>query len=87
MSNDRICTSNVSVVRINGNTIPVGAPSLGSNDVTRFGPRELMFESCKGCVAGYFGTCQFTSIRFMIQVSDILCRMIGFVLLTYPLYG
>ena len=57
MSHDRICTSNVSVVRINGNTIPVGAPALGTYDVTRFGARELMFESCKGCVAACFGAC------------------------------
>ena len=55
MSHDRIFTSNVSVVRINGNTVPVGDPGLGSYDVTRFGARELMFEPCKGCVAAYFG--------------------------------
>ena len=87
MSNDRICTSNASVVWINGNTIPVGAPTLGSYNVTRFGARELMFESCKGYVAACFGACRFTSICFMVQVSDIRCRMIGFELLMYPLYG
>ena len=57
MSHNRICTSNVSVVRINGNTIPVGAPALGSYDVTRFGARELMFEPYKGCVVACFGAC------------------------------
>ena len=55
MSYDRICTSNVSVVRINGNTIPVGARTLGSYDVTRFGARARVFESCKGCVLACFG--------------------------------
>ena len=87
MSHDRIYTSNVSVVRINGNTIPVGAPTLGSYDVTRFGARELTFESCKGCVLECFGACSFTSIRFMVQVSDMVCRTIGFELVMYPLYG
>ena len=85
MSLDKICTSNVSVVRINGNTIPVGAPTLGSYNVTRFGARELMFESCKGCVAACFGACRFTYIRFMVQVSDMACRTIEFVHLMYPL--
>ena len=55
MSNDRICISNISVVPINGNTIPVGAPTLGSHDVTRFGARARVFESCKGYVAACFG--------------------------------
>ena len=87
MSHDRICTSNASVVRINGNTIQVGAPSLGSYDVTRFAARELMFEPCKDCVLACFGACQFALIHFMIQVSDITCRMIGFVRLMHPLYG
>ena len=87
MSYDRICTCNVSVVRINGKTIQVGAPTLGSFDVTRFGARELMFEPCKGCVAACFGACGFARIRFRVQVSDITCRTIGFVLLTHPLYG
>ena len=87
MSYDKVCTSNVSVVRINGNTIPVGAPTLGSYNVTRFCARELVFESCKGCVLECFGACRFTNIRFMVQVSDMACRTIGFVLLMYPLYG
>ena len=55
MSHDRICTSNVSVVRTNGNRIPIGDPITGSYDVTRFGARELMFEPCKGCVAACLG--------------------------------
>ena len=87
MSHDRICTSNVSVVRINGNTIEVGAPSLGSYDVTRFAALELMFEPCKGCVMACFGACQFACIHFIVQVSDITCCMIGFVLVMYSLYG
>ena len=87
MSHDRICTCNVSVVRINGKTIYVGAPSLGSYDVTRFAARELMFEACKGCILACFGAHQFADIRFMVQVSDMTCRTIGFVLAMYPLYG
>ena len=55
MSHDRICTSNVSVVRINGNIILVGAHTLSSYDVTRFGAGARVFESCKGCVAACFG--------------------------------
>ena len=77
----------MSVVAINGNFIRVGAPILSSYDVTRFGARARVFESCKGYVAARFGACQFARIRFMVQVSDITCRMIGFVLLMYTLYG
>ena len=87
MSHDRICTCNVSVVRINGTTIYVGAPSLGSYDVTRFAALELMFEPCKGCGLACFGGCQFACIHFMVQVSDMICRMIGFVLLMCLLHG
>ncbi len=87
MECDRICTSNVSVVRINGNIIHVGAPILSSYDVPRFGARARVFESCKGYVAACFGACRFTSIRFMVQVSDIACGTIEFELLMYPLYG
>ena len=57
MSHDMICTCNVSVVAINGNIIRVGAPMLSSYDVTRFGARARVFESCKGCVAACFGAC------------------------------
>ena len=78
---------NVSIVRINGNMIPVGAPTVSSYDATRFGAWARVFESCKGCVAAYFGACQFARIRFIVQVSDMTCRAIGFVLLMYPLYG
>ena len=49
--------------------------------------RARVFEPCKGCVLACFGAPYFTSIRFMVQVSDIACRTIGFVLLMYPLYG
>ena len=87
MSHDMICTCNVSVVAINGNIIRVGAPMLSSYDVTRFGARARVFESCKGCVAACFGACQFARIRFIVQVSDITHRTIGFVLIMYPLYG
>ena len=55
MSCDRICASNASVVRINGNMIRVGASTLSSYDVTRFGARARVFEPCKGCVAACFG--------------------------------
>ena len=87
MWQDKICTSNVSVVRINGNMILVGAPILSSYDVTRFGARELMFEPCKVCVLACYGAYEFAEIHLRVQVSDMTCRMIGFVLLMYPLYG
>ena len=87
MSYDRICTSNVSVVRINGNIIRVGAPPLSANEVKSFGARAREFEPCKGCVAACFGPCSFARIRSRVQVSDMTCRTIGFVLLMYLLYG
>ena len=87
MSRDRICTSNVSVVRINGNTMPVGAPTLRSYDGTRIGARARVVEPCKGCVAACFGLCLFAGIRFRVQVRDITHRTIGFILLMYHLYG
>ena len=77
----------MSVVAVNGNIIGVGASYCETYDATRFGARARVFESCKGCVAAYFGACQFARIRFIVQVSDITHRMIGFVLLMYPLYG
>ena len=87
MLHDKICTSDVSVVRINGNTIRVGAPTLSSYDVPRFCARARVFGSCKGHVAACFRVRQFASIRLMVQVSGVTCRTIGFVLLMYPLYG
>ena len=57
MSCDRICTSNVSVVRINGNMCRVGVCTVSSYDVTRFGAGGRAFESCKGCVVACFGAC------------------------------
>ena len=50
MSHDRICTLNVSVVRISGNIILVGGPSVISYDGMRFGAGARVFEPCKGCV-------------------------------------
>ena len=87
MSHDRICTSNVSVVAVNGNIFPVGAPYCETYDATRFGARACVFESCKGCDLACFGACEFAYIHFMVQVSDMACRTIGFVLVMYPLYG
>ena len=87
MSHDKICIYNVSVLQINGNIIRVGAPTVISYDVPRFGARARVFESCKDYVVACFGACQFARIRFMVRVSDITCRTIGFVLLMYPLYG
>ena len=55
MSHDRICTFNVSVVRINGNIISVGVPSVISYDGMRFGARAFVFEPCKGRVLACFG--------------------------------
>ena len=87
MSHDRICTSNVFVVRINGNMRRVGGPSLSSYDGMRFGARARVFEPCKGCVMACFGVRCVASIRAGVQVSDITCRTIGFVPLMYSLYG
>ena len=87
MSHDRICTSNVSVVAVNGNIIGVGASYCETYDATRFGARARVFESCKGYVTACFGMRWFARIRFMVQVSDKTHRTIGFVLLMYPLYG
>ena len=86
-SHNHICTSNVSVVAVNGNIFLVGAPYCETNDATRFGARACVFESCKGCVTACFGACQFALIRLMVQVSDITHRTIIFVLLMCPLYG
>ena len=67
--------------------IRVGAPIVSSYDVTRFGARARVFEPCKDCVAACFRACKFACVRAGVQVSDITCRTIGFVLLMYPLYG
>ena len=83
----QICICNVSVVVINGNIICVGAPTLSSYDVPRFDARARVFDSCKGYVAACFGAYQFAHSHFRVQVSDLMCRTIGFVLLMYPLYG
>ena len=77
----------MSVVAINGNMRPVGAHTLSSYDVTRFGAGASVFESCKGCVAACFGACVFARIRFRVQVSDMTCRTIGFVPPMCLLYG
>ena len=87
MSHDRICTSNVSIVRINGNMSRAGGPTLRSYGGMGFGARAFVFEPCKGCVAACFGECRLERVRFRVQNSDIICRTIGFVLLMYPLYG
>ena len=56
MLHDKICTSDASVVRMNGKMIEIGAPIriLSSNDVTRFGARARVFEPCKGYVTACF---------------------------------
>ena len=77
----------MSVVAINSNIIGVGAPIPCSYDASRFGARARVFESYKGCVVACFGACCFVRVHFVVQVSDIICRTIGFVLLMYPLYG
>ena len=87
MSYDKICTPNVSVVRVNGNIIRVGAPYCETYDATRFGARARVFESCKSCVSACFGACQFVRMRLMVQVSDVTHRTIVFVLLICRLYG
>ena len=55
MSHDKICAFNVSVVRINGNIIVVGAPTVMSYYGMRFGARACVFEPCEGCALAYFG--------------------------------
>ena len=87
MSQDRICTFNVSVIRINGNIILLGAPTVTSYDGMRFGARACVFEPRKGYVLACFRAHKFTRIRFRVQFSDLACRTIGFVLSMYPLYG
>ena len=52
---DRICASNVSVVRINGNIIRVGAPILLSYDGTGVGAGARVFEPCQDRVLACFG--------------------------------
>ena len=76
----------MSVVAINGNIIRVGAPTVISDDVPRFGARARVFESCKGCVAACFGACCFARIHFVVQVSDMTCRTTRFVSIMYPFY-
>ena len=77
----------MSVVRINGNIVRVGDPTVSSYDVPRFGAWARVFEPCKGCVAACFGACCIVHVYFVVQVSDMTCRTTGFVLLMYPLYG
>ena len=55
MSHDRIYTFNVPVVRINGNIIAVGAPTVILYDGMRFGARACVFEPGKGYVLSCFG--------------------------------
>ena len=57
MSHDRICASNASVVRINGNIILVGGPNVISYDGMKFGARACVFEPCKSCVLVCLGAC------------------------------
>ena len=45
----------MSVVAVNGKTIPVGAPYCETFDAMRFGAWASPFESCKGCVVARFG--------------------------------
>ena len=87
MSYDKICTSNVSVVRISDSMIRVGAPTVSSYDGMRVGDRALSVESCKVCVLACFGAFYFARFRFGVQVSDCTCHTIRFILLMYPLYG
>ena len=87
MSYDKICTFNVSVVRINGNIILVGEPSVISYDGMRFFARAFVFEPRKGYVLACFRAHKCTSICFSVQVSDTIYRTIGFVLLMCLLYG
>ena len=82
MSHDRICTVNVSVVsvvRINGNIIFVGFPTVICDNGMRFGAPARVFEPRKGCVLACFGARCFASIRFRVQISDVSCRTIAFV--------
>ena len=49
MSHDRICTCNVSVVRINGNIIPVGPPTQS--------PEEALFRGTNLVLTSSYGQC------------------------------
>ena len=49
MSHDRICTFNASVVRINGNTIRVGAPTES--------PYDVLFRSSNLTLTSSYGRC------------------------------
>ena len=49
MSHDRICTFNVSVVRINGNTMRVGAPTQS--------PYDVLFRSTNLVLTSSYGQC------------------------------
>ena len=60
------CTCNVSVVAINGNIIRIGALTVSSYDVPRFGARARVFESCKGCVAACFGACKLAHTHLVV---------------------
>ena len=62
MSYDRIYTFNASVVRINGNIISVGGPTVISYDGMRFGALACVFEPCKGYGLACFGARQLTSV-------------------------
>ena len=77
----------MSVVAVDGNINGVGAPYCETYDATKFGALARVFESCKGCVTACFRACQFACVHFMVRVSDIIHRTIGFILLMYPLYG
>ena len=56
-SHIHIRTCNVSVVAINDNNNRVGGPTVSSYDVTIFGARARLFESCKSYVMVCFGAC------------------------------
>ena len=87
MQHTNIYTCNVSVVRVNGNTTWVGAPTHSPYARVPFAARARVPEPCKGHVAACFRACRFAGIRAGVQVSGMACRTIGFVLIMYQLYG
>ena len=74
MSHDRICTSSVSVVRINGNTIRVGVYTLSSYVRIRCGAR-----ACAACVCSSSHVkvvFWHVSGRVNVQVSVWGCKLV-----------
>ena len=97
MSHDSICTLNVSVVRINGNTRRVGAPTASPKDVlfrstnlTLTSPcgRSCKSVNCKVMINCSLGTsCVTSQLAIRTYCRDSSFCTIGFVTLMCPFYA